>query len=60
MISVMLRKSVTVFQGLAYLLTDVISLMVSTIRYSRLRTRQSAAVFSRYSPASSVVVRHDR
>ncbi|KAL5740264.1 hypothetical protein ACOSP7_029137 [Xanthoceras sorbifolium] len=65
LMSVILRKSIYIFQELACLLVDVAAIMTSAIGYYSLSTRRSTVVSSRiysysYSPMSSMDARHDR
>ncbi|KAJ6765447.1 hypothetical protein OIU79_021611 [Salix purpurea] len=62
LMSVMLRKNLGFFQEPAILLMDVISLLVSAIRYnSASHSRHSnTAIFRRYSPTPSMAARHGR
>ncbi|KAF9684827.1 hypothetical protein SADUNF_Sadunf04G0159100 [Salix dunnii] len=71
LMSVMLRKNFGFFQELAILLMDVISLLVSAIRYNSashsrhsntaiFRRHSNTAIFRRHSLAPSMAARHDR
>ncbi|XWS09477.1 hypothetical protein CRYUN_Cryun40dG0088000 [Craigia yunnanensis] len=53
--SVMLRKSISMFQELSCLLMDLASVLMSAIRFSSLLARQpSANQYRRYHPMSSM------
>nr|DAD26394.1 TPA_asm: hypothetical protein HUJ06_027862 [Nelumbo nucifera] len=60
LLGVILRKSICRLQDLGYLVMDLISVIVSTIRFSELVFRRSTATSGRYSPMSSMIARHDR
>ncbi|GKV04379.1 hypothetical protein SLEP1_g16538 [Rubroshorea leprosula] len=63
LVSVILRKCISVFEEFAYLFIDIVAVVTSTIRFSNFRVRQpSSATTSSvsYFPLSSMAVRHDR
>lgn len=61
LLSVILRKSISMFCEVAYLLLGVVSISNSIIRFSSLFVRRPNAVYSsQYSSMSSVFARRDR
>ncbi|XVE80791.1 hypothetical protein DITRI_Ditri15bG0008700 [Diplodiscus trichospermus] len=57
LMSVMFRKSISIFQELSCLLMDLASILMSAIRFSSLLARQpSPDHYRRYHPMSSMAV----
>ncbi|KAF7845247.1 hypothetical protein G2W53_002152 [Senna tora] len=58
--TVFLRKCMHMYYEYAYLLMDMAFLLMSSLRFSGHVLRQTSSVSGRYSPMSSMIVRHDR
>lgn len=56
---VMLRKSMSVYRELAFMVVNVVSLVSSIVRFSALLSAQSGAVSTHHSPSSSMFLRHN-